>query len=346
MRQGRLKYATAEDGDDPSSSSMWQQHNSVLPEPQPEIVGARFKEPGITSFGLSVDQVGINPASFKAEPDAYRGNLSPAPEATPEESQQRDQVDTGAADSGKRSARSYFDLEIAEKPLHLDLSADERSRTKQTFQSGATYDGEWLNGMREGIGRQHWPDGTEYVGEWLRGRANGRGQLSHSDGDVYTGDWINGRAHGFGVYKYRNGEASYCGEFKNDLRDGMGEEKWQEGSVYAGEFRKGMKFGFGENTWPDDSAHYSGRWCRNELKGPGRFIVGDGPPDGPIYEGHWDQSAPSGMGRYRFMDSSVYEGKYLMDRKHGFGVMKDTHGEKVHGFWEQGDLRRKLPAKE
>jgi hypothetical protein len=32
--------------------------------------------------------------------------------------------------------------------------------------SGATYEGEWKNGIREGSGMQVWVDGSTYVGEW------------------------------------------------------------------------------------------------------------------------------------------------------------------------------------
>jgi len=241
-----------------------------------------------------------------------------------------------------KPAKTYFDADVGEAPPKLDGSAEERCRLTYTFTSGARYEGDWLRGMRDGMGKQVWNDGTEYIGEWMRGRAHGKGRLLHSDGDVYTGLWVNGRAHGLGVFEFQNGAAVFCGEFQNDLREGRGEERWQEGSVYVGEFRKGMKSGFGENTWPDGSARFSGRWCRNELKGPGCFQV----EGGPVYKGEWEQSAPCGIGRYEFADGSKYEGRYMMDKKHGFGVFTDMDGGEVHGFWEQGELKKSRPAKE
>ena len=33
-----------------------------------------------------------------------------------------------------------------------------------TFKSGATYEGEWLNGVRDGDGLHIWPDGAKYEG--------------------------------------------------------------------------------------------------------------------------------------------------------------------------------------
>ena len=33
-----------------------------------------------------------------------------------------------------------------------------------TMKNGATYDGQWLNNMRDGVGTQLWPDGSRYEG--------------------------------------------------------------------------------------------------------------------------------------------------------------------------------------
>ena len=53
--------------------------------------------------------------------------------------------------------------------------------------NGISYEGEWKDGMREGIGTQIWADGSKYVGEWNLNKANGKGILYHSDGDIYEG---------------------------------------------------------------------------------------------------------------------------------------------------------------
>ena len=48
-------------------------------------------------------------------------------------------------------------------------------RAPVMLESGAVYDGEWLNGMRDGNGKQTWPNGDRYVGQWRRGAACGLG---------------------------------------------------------------------------------------------------------------------------------------------------------------------------
>ena len=84
-----------------------------------------------------------------------------------------------------------------------------------TLKNGATYTGQWLGNMRDGIGTQLWPDGSQYDGEWRNDKANGQGKLVHADGDIYEGQWVNDKAEGMGTYSHANG-AYYEGEWLDD----------------------------------------------------------------------------------------------------------------------------------
>ncbi|CAD8074541.1 unnamed protein product [Paramecium primaurelia] len=77
--------------------------------------------------------------------------------------------------------------------------------------NGAQYEGEWLEGKRDGYGKQSWPDGSIYEGEWKEDKSCGKGKLIHADGDVYDGDWVDDAANGLGTYVHVNG-AKYQGE--------------------------------------------------------------------------------------------------------------------------------------
>ena len=87
--------------------------------------------------------------------------------------------------------------------------------------SGATYEGEWLQGFRHGKGVMKWLDGAKYDGEWIMGRAGGKGRFTHTKGEIYDGVWVNDKAHGKGVYVHSNG-ARYEGYWRQDLQHGMG----------------------------------------------------------------------------------------------------------------------------
>ncbi len=62
--------------------------------------------------------------------------------------------------------------------------------------SGATYDGEWKGGFRDGKGTMRWSDGASYEGQWSDNHASGTGIFKHKSGDVYEGDWKRDRANG------------------------------------------------------------------------------------------------------------------------------------------------------
>jgi len=61
------------------------------------------------------------------------------------------------------------------------------TRGPVTLKNGAIYTGNWLNGVRDGLGSQMWPDGSRYEGHWKGDKANGQGKLVHADGDIYEG---------------------------------------------------------------------------------------------------------------------------------------------------------------
>ena len=97
-----------------------------------------------------------------------------------------------------------------------DYTRDVREmRSPVHLESGAVYEGEWLNGVRDGQGKQEWLDGSRYEGQWRNGKANGMGKLYHADGDIYDGEWVDDKANGSGTYTHANG-AKYVGSWRDD----------------------------------------------------------------------------------------------------------------------------------
>jgi len=123
-----------------------------------------------------------------------------------------------------------------------------------TLPNGAVFTGEWMNGMRDGWGKQVWVDGSHYEGEWRLDRANGFGKLTHADKDTYEGQWLNDKAHGKGVYNHANG-AFYDGEWVEDKQQGFGKEQWPDGASYEGTYMDGKKHGSGKLNFADGSSY-------------------------------------------------------------------------------------------
>jgi hypothetical protein len=57
------------------------------------------------------------------------------------------------------------------------------------------YIGEWKKSKRHGIGIEVWDDGL-YKGEFINGLKSGIGSYNWKDGTIYNGEWINGKMEG------------------------------------------------------------------------------------------------------------------------------------------------------
>ena len=63
-----------------------------------------------------------------------------------------------------------------------------------TQMNGATYVGQFVNGLREGFGTFTWSSqgpesGSVYEGEYKNNRRNGKGKRTYGDGSILEGDW-------------------------------------------------------------------------------------------------------------------------------------------------------------
>ena len=101
-----------------------------------------------------------------------------------------------------------------------------------------TYDGEWREGKRHGLGVMRYADGDcyegTYEGDFEAGDVSGKGKFVWANGDSYEGEYSQGRKHGRGLivyavggepsipgldYSWNAGDKMDCG-FKTDVRHG------------------------------------------------------------------------------------------------------------------------------
>jgi hypothetical protein len=66
-------------------------------------------------------------------------------------------------------------------------------------QDGTSYEGEFIQGVRQGFGRQRLPNGDIYEGMFVQGAKHGKGKLiiAHTH-EVYIGQWRNDHREGLG----------------------------------------------------------------------------------------------------------------------------------------------------
>jgi hypothetical protein len=83
----------------------------------------------------------------------------------------------------------------------------------QTFADAATvYDGEWLHGMRHGVGRLSFSGGAGaayYEGGWVHDKKSGEGKMLYTSGNWYQGQWMEDVKNGSGRMMWVTSGESY-----------------------------------------------------------------------------------------------------------------------------------------
>jgi hypothetical protein len=113
-----------------------------------------------------------------------------------------------------------------------------------SYTNGDKYEGEVLNGVREGHGIYYYHNGDKYEGWWQNNKKHGMGTLYYKDGNLYIGQWRNSEKEGIGTLYFRNGE-KYYGEFKSGKKNGKGYLVAADGNKFIGHFKDNKKDGKG-----------------------------------------------------------------------------------------------------
>ena len=113
-----------------------------------------------------------------------------------------------------------------------------------TFSNGDKYEGEWKNNQMEGKGVYTYQNGDKYDGEWVGGKKEGKGTYYFSSGNKYEGEWVQSRMEGKGVFTFSNGD-KYDGEWKNNKREGNGTLYYSNGNKFEGEWKDDQRDGNG-----------------------------------------------------------------------------------------------------
>ncbi len=142
------------------------------------------------------------------------------------------------------------------------------------------YEGCYLNGQKNGIGKYIWKNKSKYEGEWKNDNINGYGIYYFSDGRKYTGEWKDNYMNGFGIYKWSNNKR-YFGFFKKGVKNGFGIFSLLNNKYVIGFWKDGMQSGFVKYINDDKikyGFYYDGRrekWYDNDNEFLVEFIKFD-----------------------------------------------------------------------
>jgi hypothetical protein len=173
---------------------------------------------------------------------------------------------------------------VAARAARPDLENAERL----SYDGGASYIGQAVDGKRQGLGVAELPNGERQAGEWQGDLLNGLGTVRLADDTRYAGQWRDGRSTGLGVREKPGAERAegnfaggrleglavrrtlgertvvQAGEFHGDSLEGPGVEQVGERERYEGGFRGGLRNGYGQVTEADGKVR-SGRWVNGKL---------------------------------------------------------------------------------
>ena len=95
-----------------------------------------------------------------------------------------------------------------------------------------SFEGEYVNGERNGKGKDYFCGELIFEGEYLNGKRNGKGKEYDLDGQLlFEGEYLNGEINGKGKEYYYNCELEFEGEYLNGKKQN-GKGYFQDNIIY------------------------------------------------------------------------------------------------------------------
>ncbi|CAF3911005.1 unnamed protein product [Rotaria sordida] len=99
------------------------------------------------------------------------------------------------------------------------------------WSNGGRYEGNFINGTRNGYGVYYCRDGSKCAGQWVDGYMNGEGVCNWTTGDRFEGNFKHHKKNGNGTYYFADG-TKHVSEWVNDTTVGNYAITWSNGDRY------------------------------------------------------------------------------------------------------------------
>ena len=164
--------------------------------------------------------------------------------------------------------------------------------------------------------KQFWGNGKlNFEGEYLNGKRNGKGKEYDDDIIMYEGEYLNGMKHGRGKENNHKGFLYFDGEYLYNYK--IKGKYYLKGNLeFEGEFLYDNKFN-GKGYDQDGNIIYE------LINGNGKvkeyWVIGD-----ILFEGEYLNGKKNGKGKEcYFRNILLYEGEFLNEKRHGKGKEYD-----------------------
>jgi internalin A len=198
-----------------------------------------------------------------------------------------------------------------------------------------TYEGSFLNGLRNGFGKLYEDGNLVYEGEFALSLFEGKGKKYYPNGKLnYEGDFSKGFMHGHGKLYREDGTLWYVAQFTNETIQGQGTIYFPDGHRLDVGFENGLPTGDGTYYFGDGTVRYVGGYKNGLRNGEGTIYYGNGVI---MYEGEFIQSKFI-KGKSYYEDGKLhYEGEMHEFEPEGMGVEYNRDGTIYHqGQFHEG----------
>ena len=185
--------------------------------------------------------------------------------------------------------------------------------------SGATIEGDFINGLIHGEARVDFPGKSTFIGEFDKGERV-RGTITwHAENSCYQGDWRGEHMHGLGLMWYANGDF-YYGRWVQSKRCGEGNLNYADGAEFSGQFADDKRHGEGILKTHEGTIQ-AGLWSSGNLASG--------------YQGEWNSATGTldGIGTLTRPNGDVFFGLLKDGIREGKGFLTTGSGHKVCGEW-------------
>ena len=189
-----------------------------------------------------------------------------------------------------------------------------------------------------------------FEGDYLNGKRNGKGKEYNENGLIFEGEYYNGkRWNGYGKEYDSQNQLIFEGEHLNGERNGKGKEYNEDILIFEGEYLYGERNGKGKEYFNNNKIKFEGEYLYGE-KWNGimydynqefSFEIKNGKGKGKeysnvdrklIYEGEYVNGERNGKGKkYDDENKLIFEGEYLNGKKWN-GVIKEYDYKNILKF--------------
>ena len=196
------------------------------------------------------------------------------------------------------------------------------------------FEGEYLNGERNGKGNEYYYGKLVFEGEYLNGKRNGKGKEYYYDKLIFEGKFLNDKRNGKGKEYYKDGKLKFEGEFLNDERL-TGKLYDNNGNLYCDlKSANGLIKEYND----DGKLIFEGEYLNGKKNGKGKEY--DNNNGKLIFEGEYLNGKRNGKGKEYdyFLGKLKFDGDYLNGKKNGKGKEYYENGNiEFEGIYNNGE---------